>query len=427
VTWLGLVRVCGLSLLLFAACAPATGRRVGEVTAHGVAVTVVTKAGATYRHPAQVTDEDVRVALIDTGYLLPADADRISPDIAREFASLRPDQQVHIERTRTEIELFVGDRGLTIAIQSDGMDKGQRSYPLASRGPVAPTTLPPGTPGAMPPPSAVPSPPPVATAVVAESLRLWTFAVGVSEHRVPSASLQYAAADARALDAFFASSAGGAIPPARRVLLVDQQATRAAILSALTDTAKRMSADDLLVLHLSMHGLPDSGGELYFVAYDTDPRQLVGTGLPQRDVQYALGRSRAKRIVMLVDACHAGATGFAGYGNKRGLVLSETNRLLDGLAATKPGVAVLTASSASESSVEGPQWGGHGVFTHYVLTGLRGSADTNRDGLVSIRELFEFVYRGVSDDTKGDQHPELKGDFDNRMPLATVATSPGKP
>jgi hypothetical protein len=78
-----------------------------------------------------------------------------------------------------------------------------------------------------------------------------------------------------------------------------------------------------------MHGLPDSGGDLYFLAHDTDPNQLVGTGLPQRDVEYALGNAQATRIVMLMDACHAGQVMFwgtaetftpAGRGNQVGLM-----------------------------------------------------------------------------------------------------------
>jgi uncharacterized caspase-like protein len=121
---------------------------------------------------------------------------------------------------------------------------------------------------------------------------------------------------------------------------------------------------------------------------------------------------------MLMDACHAGAAGL-GFGGKRGIVLAETNRLLGRLAETKPGVAVLTASSATEPSNEGKQWGGgHGVFTHYLLLGMSGHGDSNRDGIVSIRELYDFVYLKVSEDTGGMQHPELKGKFDNAMPLS---------
>ena len=61
------------------------------------------------------------------------------------------------------------------------------------------------------------------------------------------------------------------------------------------------------------------------------------------------------------------------------------------------------------------------MFTHHLLGGLGGGADEDADGFVTIRELFDFTYRNVSKDTRGDQHPELKGRFDNAMPLAVLA------
>jgi hypothetical protein len=259
------------------------------------------------------------------------------------------------------------------------------------------------------------APPPVEKGPV----RVWTFVIGISKFKDESIALRYADRDAQAIDRFFASDAGGSVPDSRRTLLMNEQATRAAILSSLINTAKRAAPNDLIVLYLAMHGLPDSGGDLYFIAHDTDVRSLVGTGLPQRDVEYALASSPARRVVMLLDACHAGAAGFGGFQSKRGIVLAETNRLLQRLADSKPGIAVLTASSASEPSNEGEQWGGgHGTFTHYLLVGLSGRADADHDGIVSIRELYDFVYQRVSEDTQGSQHPELKGNFDNALPIA---------
>jgi hypothetical protein len=272
----------------------------------------------------------------------------------------------------------------------------------------------------VPVPVRVPVPPQEEEPLPKGPARVWLFAVGISKYQIADISLEFADKDAEAIGRFFASDRGGSVPETRLTVLTNDRATRGAVLSALTRMAKRAAPNDLLVLYLAMHGLPDEGGDLYYLTHDTDPRQLVGTGLPQRDVEYALASSPAKRVVMLMDACHAGAAGL-GFSGKRGIVLAETNRLLGRLAETKPGVAVLTASSATEPSNEGAQWGGgHGVFTHYLLMGMSGHADGDRDGLVSIRELYDFVYTKVSEDTGGVQHPELKGRFDNAMPLSNA-------
>ena len=60
------------------------------------------------------------------------------------------------------------------------------------------------------------------------------------------------------------------------------------------------------------------------------------------------------------------------------------------------------------------------MFTHYLIEGMKGAADADADAVVSIRELYDYLYTSVSEDTKGEQHPELKGNFDNQMPLATL-------
>ncbi|HZO14015.1 MAG TPA: caspase family protein, partial [Polyangiaceae bacterium] len=132
-----------------------------------------------------------------------------------------------------------------------------------------------------------------------DASRIWSIAIGVSQYQHTDLSLDFAHRDAAAIDAFFASSAGGEVPAERRVLLLDDQATRSATLTALNDFARRSAPEDMLVLFFAMHGFPDAGGDLYFLTYDTDPKQLVGTGLPQRDVEYVLRRAGAERIVLL--------------------------------------------------------------------------------------------------------------------------------
>lgn len=57
---------------------------------------------------------------------------------------------------------------------------------------------------------------------------------------------------------------------------------------------------------------------------------------------------------------------------------------------------------------------GRGAFTYYVLEGLKGSADANRDHLVTIGELFRYVRQKVRLDTQFQQNPRmLIGDNEN--------------
>jgi uncharacterized caspase-like protein len=88
------------------------------------------------------------------------------------------------------------------------------------------------------------------------------------------------------------------------------------------------------------------------------------------------------------------------------------------------GRAIVTASRPSEVSIELSELG-HGVFTYYLVEGLKGAADANRDGIVSLQELYEYVEQQVTARARsvgGNQHPVMKGELEGPLPL--VKTGP---
>ncbi len=54
------------------------------------------------------------------------------------------------------------------------------------------------------------------------------------------------------------------------------------------------------------------------------------------------------------------------------------------------GFAVLTSSTATENAQESASLGGS-FFTYYLNSGLLGAADQNRDGAVTLSELYAFA------------------------------------
>ena len=59
-----------------------------------------------------------------------------------------------------------------------------------------------------------------------------------------------------------------------------------------------------------------------------------------------------------------------------------------------------------------------GVFTYYILKGLKGAADPNGDYIVTVKELYNYVYAKVREYTANVQTPVLTGDYDDNMPVA---------
>lgn len=396
------------------ACGGARTSGIATSPHTGYSLGIASSSGSQYDHPIVLSEQQVLRALESTGRIKMAeDARFFAPHVAKALAEMTPQQHLVLNADDTNVTFFVQNDELHFIELYGSTEVGRGSYPVRTQAAV-------GIPTGPAPAGLATATAPTAAGPQKGVPRIWTIAVGVSRYQEKSISLKYADQDAIAFDDFFGAQSKPKVPDERRTLLTNEKASREAILTAITTVAKRSAPEDLIVIFMAMHGLPDAGGDLYFLAHDTMPNRLVGTGLPQRDIQYSLERAQAKRVVLMIDACHAGAVGLGhGLGQSRGLELAETNRLLDRLSKTRPGIAVLTASSASESSFESEKWGGHGAFSHYLLKGLVGGADGNADGYVTIRELYDFTYSNVSKDTGGNQHPELKGQFDNAMPLST--------
>ena len=83
---------------------------------------------------------------------------------------------------------------------------------------------------------------------------------------------------------------------------------------------------------------------------------------------------------------------------------------------------IVTAAQPSEVSVELPELG-HGIFTYFLTEGLRGAGDLNRDGIVSLQELYEYVEQQVVRKARavgGKQNPMMKGEQEGILPLTKV-------
>jgi uncharacterized caspase-like protein len=168
-----------------------------------------------------------------------------------------------------------------------------------------------------------------------------------------------------------------------------------------------------VLIYFAGHGAPDPNmpDNLYLLPTDADVNALASTAFPMWDVKTALRRQiRAERVIVIADACHSGGTrqGVDNPTNSSFATLFEPSRRL-----------TLTAAGDNELSLEDTRWGGgHGVFTHHILEGLRGAADADGNGIVTFEEVAAFVTSRVSAATNGRQNPQRSGLGD--VPLAVV-------
>ena len=183
----------------------------------------------------------------------------------------------------------------------------------------------------------------------------------------------------------------------------------------LSEFFRERGRDDLLLLHVSSHGLKDEDGTLYFATTNTDVDHLEATAIPSEFVNRQMTRSRSHRMVLLLDCCFGGAfaRGFVHRGGQ-GVDVAEK---FDGR-----GRVVLTASRAMEWAFEGEQLAGEArpsIFTASIVDGLEtGRADRDQDSRISVDELYDYVYDQVRETTPNQTPSKWTFDVQGELFLA---------
>ena len=257
----------------------------------------------------------------------------------------------------------------------------------------------------------------------------WAVIIGVGGYESTAVpKLRYPVADADAVYQTLIASGGF---KKENILLLTDKTERKPTLRNIkwalgTFLARSAHKNDLVVIYFAGHGASEvdqrgverDGLSKYLVPADADPDDLYSTALPMDEMQNVLARIEAERVTVFLDACYSGAAGGRTFASTKTRTVNVDDIFLERLTRSK-GRAIVTASRPSELSVELPELG-HGIFTYYLVRGLEGYADLNRDGIVSLQELYEYLTQEVGRKSRavgGNQHPMLKGELEGALPL----------
>ncbi|MBU1750485.1 MAG: caspase family protein [Chloroflexi bacterium] len=208
----------------------------------------------------------------------------------------------------------------------------------------------------------------------------------------------------------------GYVPDHAQILL-DQEATGAALRQALADLAARTDPDSTVFFYLSSHGgrveTGPHAGE-YILPVDADYASgefIAQTAISGAEFTAALRAIPARKAVVVLDCCHAG-----GIGQPKGAAALVVKAGLpesyyDALAAGR-GRVILASSRSDEYSYVLPG-AANSLFTRHLLAGLRGGIPSD-DGLIRIFDLFEYVQPRVTAE-KAIQHPLFKAELEDNF------------
>ena len=229
--------------------------------------------------------------------------------------------------------------------------------------------------------------------------------IGIANYENENINLNYANRDAIEFANFLQSNSGGAVPAENIRLLTDTNATTAAIYNAFTwlkdkcedDKMENKDKSNLVYFYYSGHGdvETDTKANLGFLlAFNTPKNNYLNNAVRIEDLNnyaHTLSIDLNASVVIITDACHSGK--MAGSDNRGTYLVGKE------LIKAKDKEIRIASCYPDQLSNEDMRWGGgRGVFSWYLINGLKGLADKNADGIITLDEIKIFVDSCIAND-----------------------------
>ncbi len=266
---------------------------------------------------------------------------------------------------------------------------------------------------------------------------LYFIGFGVSQYKNKDLNLKYAHKDVTDLAEMFNKMKGKYYRNIYSRTYLDNRVTRKNIREA-KDLLSKAGVDDTFVLFIAGHGVHDvdKASTYYFLTHDTDINNLSGTAAPFEMIESLLLDIKPRKKLFLMDTCESGelednqemnyykSAGTRGIKpravrafklkklrkKKKRTYILQRNRYIYNDLIRRSGAIVFSSSRGGEFSYEKDSLQ-NGLFTEEILESIySGTADKNRDGLITSDELRDYVSRRVSSMSSELQHPTVDRD-----------------
>lgn len=170
-----------------------------------------------------------------------------------------------------------------------------------------------------------------------------------------------------------------------------------------------------LYVYYSGHGISSADGtDMYMLPADSKMKLIEKQGYSLNTLFQELAKLPTRSTTVFVDACFSGLGKFSQSGsplNLSGIKGVRVKPLLVQPWLQNTGFNVFTSSSANQPSLVLDE-AQTGLFTYFLALGLRGAADLDKDGHLTAKELYQYIYTQVVEYSKKinqKQTPEFYG------------------
>jgi len=206
------------------------------------------------------------------------------------------------------------------------------------------------------------------------------------------------------------------VKPENIRLILDEKADSTEILRAFKSwlpTRVSKGQTDVYVFY-SGHGLPSQDGNtLYFLPHEVDKDFLDRTALTYQEIVESVDRLAPRTATIFIDSCYSGhsRTGETLLASARPINIRAHETTI-----FPPNFTVISASAPDQISSSSPALQ-HGIFSYYLMRGMEGEADANKDGQIIVAEMQAYLAERVPRRAMGmnrTQQPQVLGDL-NRV------------
>ena len=195
-------------------------------------------------------------------------------------------------------------------------------------------------------------------------------------------------------------------------LLIDEDANLVKSLGIINKwlPGKIKSGQTELIIFFAGHGLASSDGkELYILPQDSDPDLLDRTALSRTELFKEIIDLNPKSVMMFMDTCYSGIS----RDEKMLLASARPIRIVANEEEGIPDNFTIFSASQLDQISSGLSQAKHGIFSYYLMKGLEGYADANKDKNITNGELLAYMDENVSQKASElgrQQNPSLAGD-----------------